>query len=45
MNKVSDQLTDKDLAGVSGGDRVIVMPTTTIIVMPPTTIVVKKPKH
>ena len=45
MNKVSAQLTDKELAGVSGGSRDIVMPTATIIVMPPATIIVKKPKH
>lgn len=44
MNKESDQLTDKELAGVSGGDRDIVMPTVTIIVMPEEKIVVHKPK-
>ena len=39
------RLTEKELAGVSGGSRDIVMPTATIIVMPETKIVVKKPKH
>ena len=34
MNKESAQLTEKELAGVSGGSRDIVMPTATIIVMP-----------
>jgi hypothetical protein len=43
MNKQSDQLTDKDLAGVSGGDTTIVMPTATIIIMPEKKIVVHKP--
>jgi hypothetical protein len=45
MTKVSAQLTDKELAIVSGGSRDIVMPTATIIVMPTATIHVKKPKH
>ena len=43
MNKISKEsieLSDKDLAAVSGGkrSRVIHMPATTIIVMPPVTI-------
>ena len=46
MNKESARLTDKELAGVSGGATDIVMPTATIIVMPAATIHVKKPvKH
>ena len=46
MKKESTHLTDKELAGVSGGATDIVMPTATIIVMPATTIRVKRPvKH
>ena len=45
ISKESVQLTDADLAVVSGGQRKVVMPTTTIIIFTEgSTITVSKPK-
>ena len=47
MNKMSEgsiQLTDKDLAVASGGQRHITMPTTTIIVFTEPMVITAKPK-
>jgi hypothetical protein len=42
-NSESDKLTDKDLAGASGGQKRVHMPTTTIIIFTEGSVITGKP--